>query len=93
MVGERGRGAESGEERLANRSRSATPAAEPQTEARRSCGSALCKLVTNARFEKRSGRRREGNRDDGQPAQRSKLRVGHGGFEQACMWNSSENFV
>jgi len=31
-------GAEGGEERLANRSRSATPAAEPQTEARRSCG-------------------------------------------------------
>jgi len=29
-------GAESGEERLANRSRSATPAAEPQTEAHRS---------------------------------------------------------
>ena len=31
-------GAEGGEERLAKRSRSATPAAEPQTEARRSCG-------------------------------------------------------
>lgn len=37
-VGERESGAESGEERLANRSRSATPAAEPQTEARRSGG-------------------------------------------------------
>ena len=31
-------GVESGEERLAERSRSATPAAEPQTEARRYCG-------------------------------------------------------
>ena len=30
--------AEGGEKRLANRGRSATPAAEPQTEARRSCG-------------------------------------------------------
>jgi hypothetical protein len=31
-------GAEGGEKRLAHRSRSATPAAEPQTEARRHCG-------------------------------------------------------
>jgi len=31
-------GAEGGEQRLAKRSRSATPAAEPQTEARRHCG-------------------------------------------------------
>src|SRR3989337_106814 len=31
-------GAESGEKLLANRSRSTTPAAEPQTEAGRSCG-------------------------------------------------------
>ena len=93
-VGERGIGAEGGEQRLANRSRSATPAAEPQTEARRSCATiGPCKLVTSARFVKRCGRRREGNRDDGQPAQRSKPRVGHGGFEQACMWNLSENFV
>jgi hypothetical protein len=30
-------GAEDGEKRLANRSRRETPAAEPQTEARRSC--------------------------------------------------------
>src|ERR1700733_13274858 len=34
-------------------------AAEPQTEARRSCGTAPCKLVTSARFEKWNGRRRE----------------------------------
>jgi hypothetical protein len=53
-------GAEGAEERLAERSRSATPAAEPQTEARRACGLQQCKLVTSARFEKRSGRRREG---------------------------------
>lgn len=31
-------GAEGGEERLAEQSRSGTPAAEPQTEARRYCG-------------------------------------------------------
>src|SRR5258705_3436453 len=31
-------GAEGGEERIAERSRSATPAAEPLTEARRKCG-------------------------------------------------------
>jgi hypothetical protein len=35
------------------------PAAEPQTEARRSCGPASCKLVTSARFAKRQGRRCE----------------------------------
>jgi len=77
-VGERGKWSGGGEERLAERSRSATPAAGPQTEARRSCGPAPCKLVTSARFEKRNGRRREGERDDGQPVQRSKPRVGHG---------------
>ena len=38
VVGELGRGAEGGEKRLANRSRRATPAAAPQTEARRDCG-------------------------------------------------------
>ena len=38
VVGERGRGAEGGEERLAKRSRSETPAAEPQTEALRGLG-------------------------------------------------------
>ena len=37
-VGVRGSGAESGEKRIAHHSRSATAAAEPQTEARRSCG-------------------------------------------------------
>jgi len=37
-VGERGTGAEGGEARIANRSRSATAAADRQMEARRSCG-------------------------------------------------------
>jgi hypothetical protein len=37
-------------------SRSATSAAGPQTEARRSCGPALCKLVTSARFAKQTAR-------------------------------------
>ena len=54
-------GAEGGEQRLADRSRSETPAAEPQTEAGRSCGAGPCKPVTSARFEKRSGRRQEGD--------------------------------
>jgi hypothetical protein len=47
------------------------PAAEPQTEALRSCGPAPCKLVTSARFAKRSGRGREGERADRQPAKRN----------------------
>jgi len=59
-------------ERRRERSRSTTPAAEPQTEARRFCGTVQMPLVTSARFEKRSGRRREGDRDDGQPVKRSK---------------------
>jgi len=58
-------GAEGGEERLANRSRSATPAAEPQTKARRSCGTlrmlarderAVCG-VERAAVERDTGRR------------------------------------
>jgi hypothetical protein len=35
--------------------------------------------VTSARFAEWSGRRREGDRDDGQPVERSEPRVGHGG--------------
>jgi hypothetical protein len=38
----------------------------------------VCKLVTSARFEKWNGRRRRGQ-GDGQPVERSKPRVGHGG--------------
>jgi hypothetical protein len=38
----------------------------------------VCPLVTSARFAEWSGRRREGDRDDGQPVERSKPRVGHG---------------
>ena len=71
-------GAEGGEGRIANRSRSATPA-EPQTEARRSCGILWIPLVTSVRFGEWNGRRRRGQ-GDGQPVERSKPRVGHGGF-------------
>jgi hypothetical protein len=42
-------------------------AAEPQTEARRSCGTAPIPLVTSAHFAKRNGRGREGDRADRQP--------------------------
>ncbi|MGI8966669.1 MAG: hypothetical protein ACR2H1_11350 [Limisphaerales bacterium] len=71
-------GAESGEKSLAERSRSATPAAGPQTEARRSCG--LCTMQTRdervvCEVERASSR---GGRGDGQPVERSKPRVGHG---------------
>jgi hypothetical protein len=59
--------------------------AEPQTEGRRSFGPALCKLVTSARFEKRNGRRREGDRGDGQTVKRSKSRVGNGGSQQSAV--------
>jgi hypothetical protein len=74
-------GAEGGEERLAHRSRSATPrrraadGSPPLMAAH--CG---CPLMTSARFAEWRGRRREGDRDDGQPVERSKPRVGHGGF-------------
>ena len=70
-------------ERRRERSRSATPAAEPQTEARRSCGT-LRMLARDERaicgVERASSR---GIRGDGQPVERSKPRVGHGGFEQS----------
>jgi hypothetical protein len=50
--------------------------------------------VTSARFAKRNGRRREGDRDDGQPVQRSKPRVGHGGFDLfgICSKKQSNSF-
>ena len=51
-------------------------------------------LVTSARFAERNGRRREGDRDDGQPVERSKPRVGHGGskirMEQTPKSHSSQ---
>ena len=53
-------------------------AAEPQKEARRSCGAMRMPLVTNARFEQRNRRDREGDGDDRKPVQRSKPCVGHG---------------
>jgi hypothetical protein len=46
-VGERRKWNAGGEGRLANRSRSATPAAWPQTEAGRSCGTLQMPLVTS----------------------------------------------
>jgi hypothetical protein len=65
-------------ERLAERGRSATPAAEPQTEAHRSCGT-LRMLARDERavcgVERAASR---GIRGDGQPVECSKLRVGHG---------------
>ena len=68
---------ESGDERLAERSRSATPAAKPQTEARRSCGQSIAARDERAvcGVERATSR---GGRDDGQPVERSERRVGHG---------------
>ena len=58
-------------------------AAEPQTEARRLCGTSRM-LARDERaicgVERASSR---GIRGDGQPVERSKPRVGHGGFEQS----------
>jgi hypothetical protein len=53
-------------------------AAEPQTEARRSCGTARMPLVTSARFEQRNRLGREGDGADRKTVQRSKPCVGHG---------------
>ena len=53
-------------------------AAEPQTEARRSCGRVPMPLVTSARFEQRNRRGREGDGAGRKPVQRSKPCVGHG---------------
>ena len=53
-------------------------AAEPETEARRCCGTARMPLVTSARFEQRNRRGREGDGAGRKPAQRSKPCVGHG---------------
>jgi hypothetical protein len=49
------------------------------TEARRSCGILWIPLVTSVRFGEWNGRRRRGQ-GGGQPEERSKPRVGHGGF-------------
>ena len=66
-VGERGKWSGGGRERIANRSRSATPVAEPQTEARRSCGQ--CEIAAR---DERAGSvaeraRSRGDRADRQP--------------------------
>lgn len=77
-VGERESEVEGGEKRLAERSQSATPAAEPQTEARRACGNSA-----NATRDERAicGVERAWSRGrQGRPApvERNKLHVGHG---------------
>ena len=78
-VGEREKWSGGGENRIVKRSQSATPAAEPQTEARRSCGTSRM-LARDERADLRSGTGVvEGQQGDGQPVERSKPRVGHGG--------------
>jgi len=47
-------------------------------------------LVTSARFAKRNGRGREGDRADRQPVERSKARVGHGGINVERMNNAAQ---
>ena len=77
-VGERKQWSGDGEKRIVKRSRSATPAAEPQTEARRYCGHTIA--ARDERADLRSGTGVvEGQQGDGQPVERSKPRVGHGG--------------
>ncbi len=68
-----------GEERLAERSRSATP--PPSRRRKPAAHAACCKmpLVTSARFEQRNRRGREGDGGGRKPVQRSKPGVGHGG--------------
>jgi len=52
-----------------------------------------CKLVTSARFAKRNGRRREGDRDEGQPMKRSKPRVGHGDFRFKAVFSTKKTIL
>ena len=73
---------EGGEERLANRSRSATPAAEPQTEARRVCGT----LRVPARDERTACEVERARSIGGQgrsaaPRSEAKPCVGHGALQ------------
>jgi hypothetical protein len=79
-------GAEDGEERLANRSRSATPAAEPQTEARRSCGNLLMSARDERSFCDANRRGRRENGATGKPVRRSKNWVGHGEDRAKLQW-------
>lgn len=74
-------GAAGGEERLAHRSRSGTSRRRAADGSARDCGSPQMPLVTSARiFEVE--RRRRGGQGDGQPVERSKPRVGHGGNQR-----------
>jgi hypothetical protein len=60
-------GAEDGEQRLANRSRSATPVAAPQTEAGRLAALCGCPLGTSARICGVERASAKGNRATGSP--------------------------
>lgn len=68
VVGERGRGAEGGEKRLANRSRRATPAPSHRRKPAAIAAICGCVLVTSARFRKA----RQAKRDERSPARRLK---------------------
>ncbi len=72
-------GADGGGQRLAECSRSATPAAEPQTEARRSCGTEPCKLRDERAICEVEGTWSRGGQGRPVALKCSKSRVGHGG--------------
>ena len=72
-------GAEGEEERIANRSRSATPLPSRRRKPAALAAHARLPLVTSARFAERNGRGREGEGADRQPVERSNPRDGHGG--------------
>jgi len=77
-VGERESGAESGEERLANRSRSATSLPSRRRKPAAFCGIiGECPLVTSARFAERNGRGRGGGKGPN----------GTRGAEQTARWS------
>ena len=65
-------GAEGEEERIANRSRSATPLPSRRRKPAAFAAHARLPLVTSARFAERNGRGREGEGADRQPVERSK---------------------
>jgi len=68
-------GAEGGEQRLAKRSRSATPAAEPQTEARRHCGNSPMPARDERIFCEAEQARSQGKQGDRQACEaKQKLR-------------------
>lgn len=72
-------GVEGEEERIANRSRSATPLPSRRRKPAAFAAHARLPLVTSARFAERNGRGRVGEGVDRQPVERSNPRDGHGG--------------